>query len=156
MAEVLSAILYGVRIRNIGGACRSKVPIKLQKQFTTPQDAAEYFHRLEKPQPLEPSPYQSATQFSETYPTLQQPSQQHTLPSPCSNNSQSLTVQLPEAQQMQTPSNPSATQHSICLSFPSSDATHCNSRGSIGASAGKVCRGFQDPFSDLTFPAFTG
>ena len=61
MAEVLSAILYGVRIRNIGGACRSKVPIKLQKQFTTPQDAAEYFHRLEKPQPLEPSPYQSAT-----------------------------------------------------------------------------------------------
>ena len=100
------------------GGCRSKVTIKLQKQFTTPKDAAEYFHCLENSQPQEPSPLQSDTQFSKTsHPsTTQLPT--HT-PWPLLQQEPQLlrqsTVQSPEARQMQTPSNPSATQHPTCL-----------------------------------------
>lgn len=63
MAEVLFAICMVYMHYNWGLPIQGDY--KLQKQFTTPKDAAEYLHRLENPQPQEPSPLQSDTQFSE-------------------------------------------------------------------------------------------
>ena len=97
----------------IGGACRCKVTIKLQKQFATPKDAVEHFRRLEEPQPLERPQPQSATQFSQvSHPSATQPPT-HPLPpqqEPPEMVQHQAALQVAEVPSLQTPSHLSATQ----------------------------------------------
>ena len=114
----------------LGGTCRSKVTVKLQKQFTTPKDAAKLFNHLENVQPLaerHPRPLlsQPTTELSEDQSILQIQTPSHpsaTQPPTHPLVSQQEFSQLESSPHTPTPSHPSS--HTPTPSPPSESSPH--------------------------------